>query len=311
MKKLTAFLCVLILISTVLCGCAGSAESSKGLKIVATTLPVYDWVENITSGANECELSLLNDSGVDMHSFQPSAQDIVNISSCDVFVYVGGESDQWVDDALKDKVNKDMTVINLMDLLKDRLKNEELKEGMQGEADQAPDEHIWLSLKNAQESCKAICVQLAKLDKKNAKTYQSNCDSYNDKLEKLDNEYVKAVSAAKQKTLVVADRFPFRYLTDDYGLDYYAAFSGCSAETEASFKTIVFLAKKVDELKLTSIFKIDGSDGKVAETVIENTKDKNARVLTLDSMQSSDSKSGSYLAAMRSNLETLKTAFKE
>ncbi len=311
MKRLTAIICVLILIAASLGGCASSADNSKSLKIVATILPVYNWVKNITSGAKECELSLLIDSGVDMHSFQPSAQDIVNISSCDVFVYVGGESDQWVDDALKDKVNKDMTVINLMDLLKDRLKNEELKEGMQGEADQAPDEHIWLSLKNAQESCKAICVQLSKLDKKNAKTYQSNCDSYNDKLEKLDNEYVKAVSAAKQKTLVVADRFPFRYLTDDYGLDYYAAFSGCSAETEASFKTIVFLAKKVDELKLTSIFKIDGSDGKVAETVIENTKDKNARVLTLDSMQSADSKSGGYLAAMRSNLETLKTAFKE
>ena len=320
---------VMALGSLTACNAAG-AKSNK-LQIVTTIFPEYDWVMNVLGDkASNVDVTMLLDNGVDLHSFQPTASDIMKISSCDLFVYVGGESDGWVEDALKEAVNKNMIVINLMDELGDTVKEEEIIEGMQGEDEDHDhddhdhdedhegeveyDEHLWLSLKNAQVLVKSISDALQKLDSANAETYKKNADSYIESLKALDADYKAAVDAASNKTILFGDRFPFRYMVDDYGLTYYAAFVGCSAETEASFETITFLSKKVDELSLPVVLTIEGKDKRVAETIIENTASKNQKVLTLDSMQSvssSDIKNGTtYLSIMESNLSVLKEALK-
>lgn len=324
MKRVLSIIVTALLIMGCISGCSPSAAAAasskspdtKKLKIVATIFPEYDWVKNVLGDKSEnAELTLLLDKGTDLHSFQPTAADILKISSCDLFIYVGGESDKWVDGALKEAVNKNMVVINLMQALGDAVKEEELVEGMQGEEEEKEyDEHVWLSLKNAATCVGKISDALQKLDAANADKYKANAASYTDKLNSLDKDYAKAVEDGKQKTLLFGDRFPFRYLTEDYKLKYYAAFIGCSAETEASFETISFLARKADELSLNSILTIEGSDKKIAETINSNTGRKNLKILTLDSLQSTTSENvkngASYLSAMEKNLEILKEALK-
>ena len=300
-------------------GKSGNESEKDKLKIVTTIFPEYDWVMNIL-GENKtgAEVTMLLDKGVDMHSYQISAQDIMKISSCDMFIYVGGESDEWVEDALKEAKNKDMIVIDLLEELGDKVKEEEVKEGMQEEDEHDHeeeteyDEHVWLSVKNAGFLTQRISEKLQKMDEKNAEKYKANTKAYVEKLEALDSKYSEAVSGAKTKTLLFGDRFPFRYLTDDYGLDYYAAFAGCSAETEASFETITFLAGKTDELSLPVVMTIEGTDHRIAETIINNTEKKDQKILTMDSMQSvtsKDVKGGvTYLSVMEKNLEVLKEA---
>ena len=493
-------------------------NASKPLSIVCTIFPEYDWVREIMgSHAENAEITYLLDNGVDLHSFQPTASDMIKIAECDLFIYVGGESDEWVENALAEAVNPDMQVINLMDVLGDSAKEEELKEGMQegehehdhdheheeieeadikdrelsdfagnwqslyplleaGDLDayvehhaeeheetadevrkeleekwgcdvtavsidgtkikfmyadgtkksgeykyagyspvltddgdihavryqyeavsgDSPkyvmfndhgyepgtaehfhiyygdgedfektlqnfkfnpffiheglngedavevleghshpkndeheetgeehehhhedgeveyDEHVWLSLKNAKTLCEEISGKLCKLDPANAEDYKANLTSYTEKLGALDNDFQKLVDGASLKTIVFGDRFPFRYFVDDYGLDYYAAFIGCSAETEASFETVAFLSQKVDELGVSTVFTIENSDQKIAKTIIENTKDKNQKILALNSLQSVSNeqiKSGkTYLGLMQDNYNTLKEA---
>ena len=297
---------------------------SREEPIVTTIFPIYDWVKEIVGDNDNVELTMLLDKGVDLHSFQPTADDIVKISACDMFIYVGGESDEWVEDALKEATNKNQVSVNLLNVLGSSVKEEEVKEGMEAEHEEEGeheheeepeyDEHVWLSIKNAKVLCEKISAELCKLDAANKEAYQSNTTAYTAKLDSLDKEYEAAVKNAGVKTVLFGDRFPFRYLVDDYGLDYYAAFVGCSAESEASFETIVFLAKKADELGLKAICQIESSDGKIAKTIRNNTKSKNQEILTLDSLQSTtgeQAKSGkTYLSAMQSNLEILKNALK-
>lgn len=502
MKKYISILLAAVMAVGCLAGCgqknsneqADNTDDGK-LKVVTTIFPEYDWVKEIAGDEiSNIDLTMLLDNGVDLHSYQPTSEDILKISDCDLFVYVGGESDSWVDDALKNATNKDMQVINLLDVLKDSIKTEESMPGMQaeeghnhgyahfedsdvqdrtlsdwdgdwqsvypylqdgvldevmekkaesgektaeeykeyyengyktdvsqitidaenntmcfvkngvaskatyeykgyqiydyesgsrgvryffeatsGDADApkyvqfsdhgiAPgkaehfhiyagndgfdalseemenwptyypadmsgkeiaedmleheekeyDEHVWLSLKNAQTLCKAIAEALETADPEHKDVYAANVDSYLEKLSSLDGQYQDAVANASQKTLLFGDRFPFRYMVDDYGLKYYAAFAGCSAESEASFETISFLAKKVDELGLKNIMTIENSDQKIAKTIRDNTKDKNQEILSLDSMQSTtseDVKNGTtYRSVMESNLDVLKKA---
>lgn len=502
MKKYISILLAAVMAVGCLAGCgqknsneqADNTDDGK-LKVVTTIFPEYDWVKEIAGDEiSNIDLTMLLDNGVDLHSYQPTSEDILKISDCDLFVYVGGESDSWVDDALKNATNKDMQVINLLDVLKDSIKTEESMPGMQaeeghnhgyahfedsdvqdrtlsdwdgdwqsvypylqdgvldevmekkaesgektaeeykeyyengyktdvsqitidaenntmcfvkngvaskatyeykgyqiydyesgsrgvryffeatsGDADApkyvqfsdhgiAPgkaehfhiyagndgfdalseemenwptyypadmsgkeiaedmleheekeyDEHVWLSLKNAQTLCKAIAEALETADPEHKDVYAANVDSYLEKLSSLDGQYQDAVANASQKTLLFGDRFPFRYMVDDYGLKYYAAFAGCSAESEASFETISFLVKKVDELGLKNIMTIENSDQKIAKTIRDNTKDKNQEILSLDSMQSTtseDVKNGTtYLSVMESNLDVLKKA---
>lgn len=308
----------LILFSLCACGNAKTAESGK-IKVVCTVFPIYDWTREIAK--DKAEIIWLGSNGTDMHSFQPSAADMVKIAECDILIYIGGESDKWVDEAAKQYENEDRELVNLTSLLGGSLKEEEHTEGMeeerhgQSEEEAEYDEHIWLSLKNAALFSGAIADDLAEKDPENAEFYKENAGNYTEKLTALDGEYQKAVSRAKNKTLLFADRFPFRYLTEDYGLSYYAAFPGCSAETEASFETVAFLSAKTDELGLKYIIKTETAATKIAETVIANTKEKNQEILVLDSMQSvgiKDAQNGTtYLSVMEKNLETLKKALGE
>lgn len=320
MKKILALLLALWIPAAVLSGCAPQDDSaaSNKLNIVTTIFPAYDWVREILGDETDrAEITTLLDSGVDLHSYQPTVDDIVKISECDLFLYVGGESDGWVDDALKNAPNKDRKVIRLLDVLGDSAKAEETVEGMQEEEhDQEEeaeyDEHIWLSLKNAQVLVAAISETLQETDPARKDTYAANAAAYAEKLSALDGEYRAAVDSGKYKTLLFGDRFPFRYLADDYGLDYYAAFPGCSAETEASFETVSFLAGKMDALGLPCVLTIEGTQHKIAETIVQNTAQKNQQVLTMDSMQAvtaNDAASGvSYLSIMEKNLSVLKKA---
>ena len=294
----------------------GGTDGGK-LQIVTTTFPEYDWARNVLGDTEGAEITLLLDEGVDMHSYQPTARDIVKISTCDLLIYGGGESDAWVQDALVEGADPDMVVISLLETIGDSAKAEETVEGMEAEDEEGEDgpeydEHVWLSLRNAAVLTGAIADSLARLDPDHAQAYRDNADAYDRELSALDKEYRAAVSGAKVRTLLFGDRFPFRYLTDDYGLDYYAAFEGCSAETEASFGTIVFLAHKVDELGLKAILTIETGDQKIAETIRENTSSKDQQILVMDSMQSASSEEAergvTYLSIMEQNLEVLKKA---
>ncbi len=492
------------------------STASEPLSIVCTIFPEYDWVREILGDhAENAEITYLLQNGVDLHSYQPTAEDMMKIAECDLFIYVGGESDEWVENTLSAAENPDRQVINLMEVLGDSAKVEELKEGMQesehehdhdhskevstfeddevqdrplsdwegdwqsayplvldGSLDEAwehksedgsmtaeeykeyytkgyksdyaaisihddhikftdndgnvtesdykytgyfiqnwstgtkaamyrfeaedkasgapiyiefndhmiepekaehfhirmsnesydaivdpegnwptffdaslspegvceevighdhkdededeeheheheegeveYDEHVWLSLKNAKVLCAEIADKLGVLDAANAADYKANLTAYTEKLDALDSDFQTLVDGATVKTVVFGDRFPFRYFVDDYGLDYFAAFIGCSAETEASFETITFLSQKVDELGVSTVFTIENSDQKIAQTVVENTKDKNQQITALNSLQSVNAQQvesgATYLSIMQENYNTLKEA---
>ena len=325
--------------------------NSNKISIVCTTFPQYDWVKNILGEeAERFNVTLLLDNGVDMHSYQPAVKDIATAGSSNLFIYVGGESDTWVEDALKEAKNKDLKAINLMETLGNSVKEEEVIEGMQEEreslghsheksskekqeqtqkeshensqeingqkeaADEEPeyDEHIWLSIRNAEIMVKNIEKAIEQLDSDNAKVYQTNAENYIKKLDTLDKQYANTIQNAKYKAILFGDRFPFRYMADDYDLKYYAAFAGCSAETMAGFETVTFLAKKADELRLPVILTIENSDGRIAEAVKSNTTKKNQKILAMNSLQSVTKEQLAdgitYLQVMQENLSVLSEA---
>ncbi len=328
MKKGLSIILTLCLVTGMfvltLSGCGGTqsgdASADKKLNIVVTIFPEFDWIREILgTRAEDAQITMLLDNGVDLHSYQPSADDLVKIGASDLFVYVGGLSDAWVDDALRSVGKPDLVTVDLMETLGDAVKEEELVEGMQGEEEEEEeeegpeyDEHVWLSLRNAITICGVLAEKLSQIDPENASLYKANADAYITKLQTLDAQYADAVANAKVKTLLFGDRFPFRYMADDYGLTYYAAFVGCSAESEASFETIVFLADKVDELSLHTILQIESARGDIARTIRENTATKDQQILTMNSLQSAsltDSQSGvTYLSAMTENLDVLRQA---
>lgn len=346
-----AFLAVTLLLAA--CGTKSETDgAAKKISVIAVTYPQYDWLKNVLGGrADAVDLKLLIKNGADLHSYQPSAQDIAAIAGADMVVYVGGESDEWIEKALAATPKEGRVQINLMEALGDRVKEEEVVEGMEHhhehgeeaeghdqehhehakatepveatsehhhhdeEEEVENDEHIWLSLKNAEILVKALAESIAKLDTAHATEYHMNAALYIAKISALDAQYRATMENATLKTILFGDRFPFRYLVDDYGIKYYAAFVGCSAESEASFETITFLAGKMDSLALPAIFTIDGSDGKIARAILNASKNsKNAEVLMLNSMQSvkdEQIKAGAdYLSIMRDNLEVLKKAIK-
>lgn len=333
-------------------------DTNKKLSVVCTIFPEYDWVRELVGDKKDnYEITYLLDKGVDLHSYQPTAEDIAKIANCDLFVYVGGESDGWVKDALKESKNDKMQVVNLLETLGKNVKEEEVVEGMQeedehdhdhGKKEDADhdhedadhehehkedadhdhdheedghhhdeveyDEHVWLSLRNATSLVNELAVRLQTIDPENKDYYASTAASYTAKLGDLDSRYLAAVKKAKNKTVLFGDRFPFRYLVDDYGLKYYAAFVGCSAETEASFETVAFLAKKADELKLNNVLVIENSDQKIAKKIIETTKAKDQKIVEMNSMQSvmadQITDGTTYLGIMEANLKALETALK-
>ncbi|WP_295069443.1 metal ABC transporter substrate-binding protein [uncultured Fibrobacter sp.] len=332
-------------------------QESHELSIITTIYPEYAWTKEILGArTNSVDLALLIKNGIDLHSFKPTAQDIAKIANADMVIYVGGESDEWIEKALEATPKKGRTEINLMKVLGDRVKAEEVVEGMQAEEEHhhhgehaeehehehhdehaekhehehhdehaeahehnhhdeevENDEHVWLSLKNAEILVKKIAEELSKIDVAHASAYKQNAEAYIAQIQSLDAEYRTAVESAARKTVLFGDRFPFRYLVDDYGIKYYAAFVGCSAESEASFETIAFLAGKMDTESLPVIFTIENSNGKIAKAVLAASKNsKNAQILAINSMQSITeaqiAEGVDYLSLMKSNLYVLKKA---
>jgi zinc transport system substrate-binding protein len=344
MKKFAFIATLIFLAAFMLSACNTGTPSSKKVSIVATVYPQYNWLQNILGEhADAVDLKLLIKNGTDLHSYKPSAQDIASIASADMVVFVGGESDEWIEKALEATPKAGRIQVNLMKALGDRVKEEEVVEGMQAEDETREehaeehehheenvaehhehhhhseevenDEHIWLSLKNAEILVQKLAESISKIDTANAEIYKANATAYATKLRELDVDFAATTKDAAQKTILFGDRFPFRYLVDDYDIKYYAAFVGCSAESEASFETITFLANKMDSLALPAIFTIDGSNGKIARAILDaSKKSKEAQVLTLNSMQSvtdDQIKKGSdYVSFMKSNLEILKKALK-
>lgn len=326
MKKI---ICI-ILISTLILslslsfftGCSFAGDGK--LKVVVTIFPIYDWVMEILGDrVDDVKVTLLLDSSVDMHSYQPSALDLVSVAEADLFIYVGGESDKWVDDALKNATNENMRTMNLLELLGDKAHVEEIKEGMEhdheheeehaeAEEEKEYDEHVWLSLQNAGFFVNLIAKELGAIDGENALTYTANAEAYGSELAALDARYAEVVESSPRDTLLFGDRFPFRYLVEDYGLEYYAAFVGCSAETEASFETMNFLIGKANELSIKVILKIENSQSDIAETIKNGSNAKNQDIKVLDSLQSATKKEyaegRTYLAVMTNNLEVLRAA---
>ena len=336
MKKIMASVLALALLLTGIMPFSALAEGKK-VSVVTTIFPLYDWVREITAGNDNVEITMLLDSGSDLHNYQPTAQDILKIATADLFVFVGGESDDWADDVLETARNEKLIALNLVKAMGDAIKMEEIVEGMEHDDhdhddhdddhddddhddddhdhEEEADEHIWLSLRNAQALSRVIAEKLAQIDPDNAALYQANFEGFHEKLAQLDTAYAEAVNAAAYKTVLFGDRFPFRYLVDDYGLDYYAAFSGCSAETEASFQTILFLAQKVDELNLPAVLTIEQPKARIAETIVGATKNKNQKILAMNSLQSVTSQGVqagiTYLSAMEENLAVLKDALSD
>ncbi len=348
MKKTYFTTALLVALSLLFTACTASTPSSQGaspssasasgdaLNIVCTTYPVYDWTREVLGERfEEANVTLLYDNGVDMHSFQPSVDDMLTITESDLFLYVGGESEQWVEEVLAENGDNGTHVVKLMDVIEDRLLPDGLLDGMQAHdhdhdtsvaddhdhdtstTDDAHDheglmdEHIWLSLTNAEILTQNIADTLGELDSANAQEYQDNAAAYIDSLHALDEEYITMVNEAELDTILFADRFPFRYLCNDYGIIPYAAFPGCSAETEASFETVASLSDSLSEHALPYILLADDGDDALAFTLMDNTG-LECEILRLNSMQNvSDDfaeSDANYLTIMQENLEVLRTA---
>ena len=306
----------------------GNDYGDGKIHILCTTFPIYDWTRQITRGLDEYfEITLLMDQGTDLHNYQPTAEDIILMSEADLLISIGGESDRWMEDvisAVPEEKRAAQRHLELMDILGDALREEEYVDGMEhsrGDEEDGSrreeteyDEHIWLSVKNAEFCVRAIgdAVWDMTVEESVMQAAAGNTELYLEELKELDREYADTLGQADGNMLIFGGRFPFLYLVKDYGLEYYAAFQGCSAETGASFETIVFLAEKLDEYGLSAVLVIENEDSRVASTIIENTAGKDQIILALNSMQSitvKDIEQGAdYLGIMRDNLSVLSTA---
>lgn len=319
-RPLCLLLIIFLLFTAIpLTGC-GKHEKTDGKTVVCSIFPIYDWTKILLSGVSDVRVKLLVDNGADLHSYQATADDIIDVVACGLLIYVGGESDTWISDAAKNHERSADSTMELLPLLGDKALKEELLPGMQEEESDSPlseneeeeeetDEHVWLSVRNAELFVAAIEAKLCELYPDDAAQIHENAAAYQNELSALDAEFTEALSE-NAPTLVIADRFPFVYLMKDYGITCYAAFSGCSAESEASFETISFLADKIDSLGLSSVYVLDGSDGTLAETVTETAKTKGLTIRTLESMQSvtlEQAEAGTaYLELMKKNLKAIK-----
>lgn len=292
-KILTLFIIVSLAFS---CFFACGEHKNEKFTIVTTNFAIYDWTKNIVG--DDCNVKLLIDNGSDVHSYQPSVKDIADIASCDMFIYVGGESDEWVSEALENASGKERVELSLLASDAFTSYKEELAEGMEGEEEDALDEHIWLSVNVAGKCTRKIAEILSEKLPEFSDKFLENAENYVAKLNKLDENFRNKL---KVKTLVFADRFPFRYFVEDYDLEYFAPFSGCSAETEASAATVAFLTNKVRELDTKFVFVLSGNNEKLAKTIAPG-----AEILTLNSIENITTlENTSYIELISQNMETI------
>ncbi len=323
MKKTLSILLSLLFVALSLASCGAAADNGR-VDIVCTVFPIYDWVDNLIGDTpDDVSLRLLVNRGTDPHSYTPTPTDIAAIHAADILIYVGGESDAWIDDVLKETKNKDIKVIKLMDALgsralgaEDACTDSECHEHEHDHGHEheegAYDEHIWLSLKNAKLLCEALSRELCASLPEHADKITANGEAYGEKISALDTRFAEEISNAKGNFLLFADRFPFRYLTEDYSLEYHAAFSGCSADSEASFETVVRLSDKLRESGVGALMILESSAEDLARTVISNSGREGVRIIRIDSMQSITARDiergASYLSIMEKNLAALSAA---
>lgn len=321
-KRLMTSVSLLLLCALMLslCGCGSKDGEDDKLKIVCTLFPQYDWVRNIVGDTDGVEMSLLIQNGTDPHSYQPTAADIMEISDCDMIIYVGADSDRWVQEALARANNEDTVKIALTEIQGMTLHNvssashshgEHEEHGHEGHDHGALDEHLWLSLSNAVVAIEHIAVELAVLDPDNSNDYMINTALYKSALTELDGRYRTAVNSAATRFMLFADRFPFVYLLSDYGVDFSAAFEGCTTDVDAGFDTVLRLINEAAEHDVGYIAVTETSDKALARTVADSSK-KDIEIIVMDSLQSVSEKQLeggiSYLGVMESNLDALSVA---
>ena len=320
MRRAVSLLIALTLIALSLSSCAVAPENGQ-TDIVCTVFPIYDWAQNLLGEDTDgVSARLLVNRGTDPHSYTPTPTDIAALHGADILIYVGGESDAWIEDVLSTIKNKEIKLIKLIDLLGDRAldsdedctdsdcHDHEHDHDHEHEAG-AYDEHVWLSLKNAEALCEALTTELSAALPSSAEKIAANGAAYREKLAALDTRFAEEIEKAPMELLIFADRFPFRYLTEDYSLEYEAAFSGCSADSEASFETVVRLSDKLNESGVSSLMILESSTEDLAKTVISNSGREGIRIIRIDSMQSITSRDiergETYLSIMEKNLAAL------
>lgn len=308
------FLLIVLFITS---GCSKNENVSKNDKItiVTTNFPPYDFVREI-AGEN-VNVKMLLKPGEESHTYEPTPKDIITIQNSDLFIYVGGENDFWVEDILNSMTNNKPDTLKLIDIVP--TVKEELVEGMEDihledghnhlEDEHTIDEHVWTSPKNAIKIVEKITNILIEKDSKNTQLYKNNSSYYIQKLEDLDLQFRQIVDNSNKNVILFGDRFPFRYFADEYNINYYAAFSGCSTETEASPKTIAFLINKVREESIPVVFTIEFSNGKIADAICEATQTKkllfnSGHNITKEQLENNIT----YLSLMQENAKSLKEA---
>lgn len=316
MKKISKLLLIFVvsifgIVS--LTGCNKKQETQDKLTIVSTNFPGYDFARAITMDNTNVKVKMLLKPGAESHTFEPTPEDIKTIKNSDIFIYVGGDSDEWVDDILSDIDTDKTKIIKLIDLVD--AKEEVTTEGMESDEEEESeeeaelDEHVWTSPKNAIEIINKLKKEIINIDSDEKSNLESNANNYVNKLNDLDTEFKSIVKTAKRKEIIVGDRFPLRYFADEYGLSYYAAFPGCSEQTEASAKTISFLANKVKEDKIPVVLKIELSSGNIANTIVKETNTKVLEFNSAHNISQSDFDAGTtYVDIMTKNAEVLKEA---
>ncbi len=299
---------------TVIPSCTDSRLYSEGegeISVVCTVFPIFDFARNV--GGDKAAVTLLQDSGADMHSYSPTAAALKAVGDADIFLCIGGETEStWIDGMIASSENKDLKVIKMSSVIEEKLFPEtscDWSQEHQHEHQGGFDEHFWTSIENAEEMAEAICLALCEINPENALYYCENTERYTDKLDILDSDYESAFKNAKSELLIFADRFPFVYLMHDYLFSYLAAFGGCSTETDASYETLSKICTAVQNNGITAVLTIDGSDKKLANSVKEQT---GCDILTLNSLQSvtrSELEAGiNYIDVMTENLSVLRTA---
>ena len=304
MKKL--FLsCILVVLLGFLCGCEFPSNSKK--VIFTTNFPCYDFVRAVVGKDSSFEVKMLLSPGEEVHDYEPTPKDIVDISKSSIFFYVGGESDEWVRKMMENGDFQQLKVLKMVDMVSTL--EEEHVEGMEMEEESGIDEHVWTSLRNAKIILSKLVEEISLLDPEHQEMYQKNALDYISKIEELDASFQEIVQNAKRKELIFADRFPFLYFVRDYDLEYYAAFPGCSSQTEASAKTVQFLIDKVKNDSVPVIFHLELSSSKIAEAISKETGAKvlefhSAHNVSLDEFQQGIT----YVDLMKRNESVLKEA---
>lgn len=321
LKKICAALtlgCLLASLALPLSSCSGEGNGDK-ITVLCTVFPQYDWAASVAKGSENLEVLLLVENGADLHGYQPSVEDMVKIKQSDAVIFIGGESDAWVRDALTDAKGAALSLSELDGITLREVSEEHIYSGEEHDHDHgktdshgAFDEHLWLSVKNAEVAVAAICDTLCELDSENSELYRANAAEYTAKLQALDGEFESAAREADKLTLF-ADRFPFVYLFEDYGLDYAAAFEGCSADAEADFSTITRLADLISAHGLSLVAVTESSDERLAQSVI-SAAEADCEIVAFDSMQSVTkaqiADGYGYIGAMEANLSALKKTAK-